>query len=59
MRSVCGDEDMTARTMWPSLLEILNDGLSNFELDWTMLDSASLGTSHAECLATPVEIVQL
>jgi hypothetical protein len=30
--------------MRSSLLEILDDGLSNFELDWILLDSASLRT---------------
>src|ERR1700722_15852432 len=49
---------MTARTMWPTLPQILNDRLSNLVLDWILLDSTTLGTLHTERFATPVEIIQ-
>src|SRR5436853_3479666 len=56
VRSIRRNKKMTARTLWPTALEIANDRIPHFVLNRILLDAPALRMSNSERFIAPVEI---
>ena len=58
VRSAPSDKEVSARTVWSRILEVLNYGFTYFVLQRKLLRPAALRAPNSEGFVPPIEIIQ-